>query len=458
MNEIYIVILTISILFVIFAKRRFDYFSIAILSTAIYYYPLVYNRLYYYYTSISTDYIRADIKVYIAVVLYLLFCIVFAVLSDNVVVHIGNRSHTKRNITNNYIFENASDNKAVFILEIIGLLLMIYTVIRLGGFATSAEGKVSLLGLANRFTEYFKFITLFSFVYSFVNHGRYIFLMRIISVLLCLATFLLGHRSFIVIGLIAIFVHHVITSNKRYFFKYLLKYKKMIILMVLAAAFFLFIKDVGFYLIAGDLKTVIARLSSASYYGKAIFHSEANIITLNLHNSMTSPISYGIIDHLKQLLVTIPLLGSKIVDAMGFKAYDVLLNEKFNVKMDQGVGLGSTMLGEAYSPGSWFNFIIILLILFIVIYSLNMVLRQLKNGIGYTLCSVFLVYLTFYSHRNSLGILLVFLRAQIYIWLLVRIIKMVITGTSKFASNASQAKPKRGIRFRVGARTIRGLY
>lgn len=435
MQAVFSIIAVIDVLYIIFKKRKFDYFSIAVLSAIIYMYPGFYNRLYYYYTSISTSYEKITTKTYVCLSLFLLLLLIFTIISDNVK-FVWNRE--KHLLTDNYctdfIYSNTIDNKAILSVAVFGLCLGIYTIMKFGGFVGDVDSKLVILQGANRLTEYFKYISLFIFSYAFMNRGKYIYVIRILSTIAILFTFLLGHRSFLVLGIIVIFTHYVSASSEKNFFGFICKHKIAFFLIVIAAFFFLFVKGVFFYFMSGDYSTVMNKLLDPSYYLKSIFHSEAGGIVLNLQNSICLNLNYDLGDILIQFVFMIPVFGKQILISTGYKGFDYLLNEQINVKFDEGIGLGATYLGEAYSVDGFFSFVVLISFTLIFLFALNKNLKSIKNGISYTFCSIVLVYFTFYLHRNSIGILLTFIRAQLYIWILAMLIRVCYTGTMRVSA------------------------
>jgi ABC-type cobalt transport system substrate-binding protein len=268
-------------------------------------------------------------------------------------------------------------------------------------------------------------------VYGFVNTGKYINFIRVISLVLIGYTFLLGHRSFIVIGIIAIaFFFFSKQERTTSLLKFMCTHKLITAAILAAAFFFFFVKNVFAAFMDGNFELVISRLTSKSYYLNMLLRSEANSIIENLQYACQSNIGFEIVDYCLGFFALVPVLGGRVMDLFDVKYFETLLNQQFNDKYDLGFGMGSTFLGEAYSAGSFAFLIVVLISMFALISFMSRCLRKTKSPILYTWLSICLVYCSFYIFRNSSINLFVMMRAYLYIalacWLAKKLIPRVV--------------------------------
>ena len=114
----------------------------------------------------------------------------------------------------------------------------------------------------------------------------------------------------------------------------------------------------------------------------------------------------------------IPVLGGSIANSLGYVSFESELNLRFNTRLSEGIGLGSTYLGEAYAMGGG---LMVVFIMSLTFFTLLMIIYKYNNTdspLAYTFLGIVATYFTFYIHRNSLIFLLVAARAYLYIWLL----------------------------------------
>ena len=95
----------------------------------------------------------------------------------------------------------------------------------------------------------------------------------------------------------------------------------------------------------------------------------------------------------------------------------------FNVRFDEGIGLGSTYIGEIYAHGGIVFVLIEICILFFFISVMNRLSKSVKHGLDYTIVGITLTYFTFYIHRNSLINLLTMVRSYLYLWIVLKLLK-----------------------------------
>lgn len=422
MRIITIALFVVLLSYVCVRKRKFDYFSIASFSLILYYFPVFIGRLRNNDTG-SAIYISN--MTYLCIFSFGLLLLVFMIFFDKYYIKKGNKS-LSHNINTKILSErNDLSNFCVFIVSIIGLVLMVITFINYGGFKGDFN-KMNLLMRASKVTEYMKYIGLFSFVYSFSFKGKFINLCRLSSLMIILYTFLLGHRSFIVIGIIAIFMHFVGTAKPVRLVEIINKNKKMFLFILICLIFFVFVKNVFAAFMSGNYDLVISRLTNKNYYVDTLLESESNIIMNNLNNIVISNFKYGLGDFVFGIISLIPFVGGRLLDVFDYVSFEEKMNLAFNIHLSEGIGLGSNYIGEAYSIGNVFSVIVITILTLFFIKFLISRRNLTANPFTYTFLSLILTYFTFYIHRNSLIFLLTTTRAYLYILILLFILHAIL--------------------------------
>lgn len=423
MNYVILFLFIIIMAYIVFKNREFDYFMVLAFSTVIYYFPAMLGKI-----RLSENLnMVTDIEpmVYVCIGIFTTTLFVFIILKDKYTFKIGSKKLFYGNEVKIKMYEDYSANLAVLVLELIGILLLIYTFFLYGNFSVDFN-KMELLSEGNRFTEYLKYISLFSFVYAFINKGHCIILIRLLSILLIGYTFLLGHRSFMVLGLIGVLLFRLRNGKKIRLFSFIKKHKMIVILVFMGACFFMFVKGVFAAFMAGNYDLVKSRLTSSDYYLNTLLTSESNSITSNLHRVCANNMKYSIINYIVGFIQLIPVLGNSIVIRTGYVSFESALNIRFNSQLDEGVGLASTFLGESYSIGGIATIVIISIFVFIIILWMQKKLYCTRNCLVATFLSVILPYFAFYIHRNSLIYLFIMMRAYLYILMFTLVLRWMM--------------------------------
>lgn len=412
LRVIYIIISIIAVLYVLIKKRRFDFFSISVFSTVAYCYPAYLGTI-----IINDRYVPIDEKVYLCLIIHIIILLFWICLYDLT------KRKSERVYSNNVI-NDVRSNYAVLVVSFLGILLMFCTIKTYGGFSGRPFAKNELLKQASKITEYFKYISLFVFVYAFTNTGKYVKVLRIIALVLVGYTFLLGHRSFAVIGIVAVAVKIFSNPQKEVaMIRVLGQHKIVTLAIILAAVFFFFVKNVFSAFMDGNYSLVINQLSNKNYYLDMLLTAEPNIIMTNLQYACQTDMGYSLFDYCMGFFSLIPLIGGRIVNIFDVNMFETLLNENFNPYYSQGYGIGSTIMGEFYSIGSYVFLVIGFIAVFLLISYFSKIIVRTKSSIVCTWLLISCVYFSFYIFRNSEIFLFVTMRAYFYIVVLCWIIK-----------------------------------
>lgn len=412
MNHIILAVMIFLASYVLLKNRKLDYFSVLSLSTIFYYFPAILGEVRLHTFDSTTTPLGSE--VYIVILVFILILFAFIITNDHIVFTVQQRRLGVGNLENKVKGEDNFSNYSVFFIEILGLGLLVYTYLKYGDI-TGQFNKMQLLEEADRFTEYFKYIALYCFVYSFINDGQWSGLLKSLSLVLIGYTFLLGHRSFVVIGIIGILMSRFGMKEKKPLIHLFRKNKFISIFAIIGTMFFIFIKGVFNAIITGQFEIVKNRLMNPDYYINTLLISEPNTITSNLYYVVRFNMKFGLDEYILGFFQLIPGVGGKLSSTFAITTFERQLNLMFNNQLDKGVGLASTFLGESYSiAGVVSELIIVLLVIFIIIWCVKQQYST-KNNLVSAYFSVILPYFTFYIHRNSFIFLLVTARAYLYI-------------------------------------------
>ncbi|MHA6481485.1 hypothetical protein ACX1C1_06220 [Paenibacillus sp. strain BS8-2] len=325
-------------------------------------------------------------------------------------------------------------NKTVLILSILNIFLILISVYQYSGDILSGNfNKVSLLSQSSKLTEYAKIISTFILVYAFISKGAHINLIRLLSLVSIGYTFILGHRSFLVIAVIGILYYKFANSNKSMnLIGFINKYKIRVFFVLLFIAFVFFVKNVYAALLSGNYSLVFERLSSPSYYITALLTSEPNVITTNLNSVLLYDMKYDLWSYVaSSSLVLFPFIGEKIALEYDIVPFSYLLQINFNKQINEGIGIGSTFIGEAFSTGGYGLVFVVTSIVCISLVKMNNWLMKSRNLLLNTWLLVSMVLLSFYINRNSMDYTLLTIRAYAYILLLSLFINFILNKIKK---------------------------
>lgn len=391
MNLVYLLFSISTIFYIIFSKRNLDFITVFIFSLVIYSFPMYFGEI-----LINNEFYPINSLSILSNIVFLFGTLIGIIFID------------KLHIIQKKTIYNYDNNNTMFIISLITLLLMLYSMSHYGNILGAGSfNKVELLSDNNRIIEYFKYFALFNFIYAFTNNGKYIGIIRGMSLVSIGYTFILGHRSFLIIGLISIIFNYLIKNNAfKNVWELILHNKTIIIICIIILAATFIVKNITAALFSGQFDLVLDRLSDTNYYFKSFFQSEPNSIVSNINNIVNSNLKYSLISYiLYPFLCIIPVFGNYLINNLNLVSFEYLLNYNFNLRFSQGYGVGSTIIGEAYATGSFLLVFIIGFVLVLLIGYLNKKIYVIKSPLLKTYILCILPYFSFYFYRNSLPFL-----------------------------------------------------
>lgn len=425
MNILFLVLCFFLIIYILFKKRRVDYYTIAAVSTVLYCYPAFFGKV-----LVNGQYLPLTSYVYMCLYSYTILLSAFIIIKDYREDRII-QSPIFESQRHSNVFNLPNNNGTALIIATIGLALMMYASSRYGRLLGTVFHKSDLMLNSNKLIEYYNYIATIVFAFAFISTGKYIKVVRLISLVLITYNFMLGYRVYAVLATIVISYHFVnkLSDNKRIRLIHLLmRHKVMTIAILFAGLFVMFFKGVFAALMAGRFDIVLGRLTNPNYYIAQFYNSESNSIMRNLLYTGEYSIEFSLKDYLLSFCSVIPFIGGRIHTISGSDYFEKTFNIQFNPLYYQGSGMGSTLLGEAFTAGSFPLMIVEISLIMVLVYYLNRVIDRTKDPFLYVWVSLLLVYLTFYSFRNSMINILIMGRAYLYITLMAMLLRKLRLG------------------------------
>lgn len=369
MQFIFILVALSGLLYFLFAKRQFDFFSLAYLSGCDYFMPgfLGYTRF---------ELMLVD-EAYLVMIAVLTAIVVGAFIFDWIALN----SNPK------IMFRGFKLSPAIALaLAVIGLGM---TVLTTGGILLSPDKSAMMLEL-NRWSIVWAQGASLGAVLMFAERRWILF-----SVCMAFLLFLLyiGFRSPLALSVIAIFV--IFLSKKG---RQRLAVRNWIAGIVgISAAFFLFVyKFLYIALKRGDLGAVAERLTTPDFYLLTISHSEPFTTQAILNEVVRTKFHVGV-EHFSGLIYQAipfsPSLGAKITS----------FNDLFQHKLFPWVpsGMANNIWAEMWSSGGW-ALLLLFILFFVMVLGAGSYLIRIRDPIVKGGVALFFSYWAFYIHRNDL--------------------------------------------------------
>lgn len=403
-----------NLLIILFRKSKLDFITIYFLSSAIYYVNLFFGEIYTRYSNVISGY-EINEKTYFVMIMNMSLILVFFVFSK---VNFSKKK-IEANLTdihniNSFRFE---EKKAINILSFITFLLAVYMVIQFRLFTLVEFNKIDVLNSSGTVEYYFKAIALFLFVYIFtqkqIKYSFYTYLYILFSIF---TTFMLGHRSYIVIGILAILFDKIANSvqKENNLISYLLKNKKIVMFVLLFIFFVYSIKGVYVALFTKQFDLVVSRLTSWEYYINTFKISESNTILRYVDVIASTNFRVDSSTYLIVISYFIPVI-SRLFEANTFSD---ILHQNFFSEAQAGT-LGSSFIAEALANGGTVLLVIMLILLLSLLKWASHMYTKCKTSYTKTFLLLLGIEFSFYIHRNGLGVGVLRIRSYLYILLLI---------------------------------------
>ncbi len=415
LRYIYITLIIINLVTFLTKYKKIDFIFIYFLSSIIYYAGAIFGKLYYSYRGNLIQECDINSNTYILLIINMLLIFICTLLPEKNIV-LRKTKNNKNNINLN--FEKIAMN--VFFL--LCFVLSLYSILKLNLFSNTGKfNKTQLLENTGTIIEYFKSIVMFAVVYIFTETGiKYSKITYCLLIFSLFITFFLGHRSYIIIALIAIgyyYYNEKISNNNINLLHSIVKNYKIILLSLFVIFITFAIKGVTAALFDNNMTLVKYRLTNLEYYINTFKTSEPNTITMNLDTIIKN--NYRLEQSSYPILITlfVPFISRFIQYTSFTYVYQEVL---FGVS-----NRASTFIGEAFANGGILAVVLIIIMLLLLLKFINMKLVNCKNNIIRTFILILGIDLSFYIHRNSMDYVFIRIRSYIYIVILIYIIKII---------------------------------
>lgn len=395
MQLAFIGIATVGLLYFLFQKRQFDFYSIAFFSACVYFLPGFFG-----YTLMPTktsmgSAVDLENETYMVMIAVLIFILCGGVFFDS--------CPTKEAIN---LRLKGTDNSAMWTVGIalMGYVLLLYTA---GQIILFDDKSAMMMEAVNRWYVVGSTAALLGAVLSFALGKR---LLLCISVCLLAFDVYIGFRTSFAVAMIAIFMlwlgrygkHRFAISNWT------------IGIGGLTFAFFLFLYKQLFAVVKlGLWDILVERLQDTDLYVDAIGMSEPFTTQVILNEVIVQRFEVGI-SHLKESLYQLALFSPEL----GVKP--VSFNDLFQPTLfatDIEYGMANNIWAEMWSSGGW-PLLLAFIAVFVLILGIGSYLTRALDPTVAAGAAVCFSYWAFYIHRNDLAYQINLEKRVILIWVI----------------------------------------
>lgn len=369
-----IIILT----YLVIKNRRFDFYSIATLSSIIYFSPSLFG--YVWYRSLSKGGVYEDVFIDIDQDVIFAHIIILSILFLSMIIY--DISNNNRVIKNKIYMEN-NNTTIVFIFS----AFIIYALFISSDFRFAFEGS------KDKFSRWYSIVAVsIPFCASLaVATKRYIYIF-ILSLVVMFEMYI-GNREAIAFSTVSILTVMLWIKGRGR----LIGYYKYIIFGFSLAISALVYKNISSAIRHGDWDLALSRLGNWGYYEESLSKSEPFVTQSIFHYAMSLDWSYDGL-FVKPLFASLVPLGDIFVGNV--ETVSGYING--TLFEDVGYGVASNVWAEAYIYGGWSVLIIYAIIYSIIPAILNRLMYNSKYYHQCVLLSMLGAIFLFYLHRSGL--------------------------------------------------------
>lgn len=425
---LYVALTIVNLFLFLLTQKRLSFLFIYFISSCVYYLDAIIGVSFNAVGGFSSGQFSTtpvDWKTYVLLIINML-CIFLFLLSSIIK---GKKNQQEKKIIKEYYSHKKiiSEKYAIRLLIIIDILIALFNILpTIFSSLGSDFNKAELLEEASSVTSYYKSIATFLAIYIFTQDRiKYSVVDYVVIVLLLLLTLLLGHRSYLVIALIAIAVVKINRNkNETVLFKMIGRNWKKVLLVIICFLCFIFSKNIYTALFNGNLDLVKTRLSDISYYTDSFKENEFNTIFVNLDTTVRQGYSYPLSTYIKRTSLVFLPIASRFVEEEPFSS-------KFQRELFGANYRASTFIGESYASGGVLLSIIVMLFVIMMLMVFERRIGISKNNVLKTFFIISAVDIAFYVHRNSIEYSLIRIRSYLYILILVYVFYLIINRMAK---------------------------
>ena len=427
---IYTIIAIINFLIILFTAKKLNFVIIYYFSSLIYYFNGFIGEIYTRGSNGTIESYAMNEKTYWILIINMLVIFIMLIIdfikkrnvqdnekennceaTEKEEIRKGSRKYKKELVEKCIIYTGT-------IISVLGIIYIVYSLRDL--LFTNNYNKTIIMEKTSRLQEYYKMFTMFWTIYLVIQHEKVKSkLVWIVAFLGLALTFLLGHRSFLVIAIIAVAIYIINEKlwKKGNMLQFIACHKKILILALIFVFVVFFIKGVYTALFNRDFDLVWSRLTDISYYTNTLKISEPNVIMANLNGIVDADYKLDFCSYAVLPTYLIPGL-TNLLDIESFtKVYQEDLFGSTN--------RASTILGEAYANGGLLVVIMVAFILNSVLLMVSCFYEKSNNNIWKAFLLLTGTDIAFFIHRNSADYAICRIRYFLYFVVVLFAIKMI---------------------------------
>lgn len=425
MQALFVTVAMVGLFYFLFAKRRFDFFSVAFVSACVYFLPGFFGHV--------NDFVYEDgetVTVDAALIpeTYVVFAVVLvAILLAGMVF-----DYTAKGRGVEATLRGA-ENAAVWAvaLALVGFVMSGATI---GGTLLSAE-KSYLVENLNRW--YFLWVIGASLgaVLSFEQRRWGLFSA---SMILLLADMYIGFRYSFAISIIAVFTLWLAGKGRQ---RFMLRSWRIALVIGMFTLFVLVYKRLYVQVKLGSWDSVADRLSSGQIYTSSVTNSEPFITQAILNKVLANHFYVGMEHFFSSVELIVPF--SRILGGSATKFNDLFQPALFP---QAEAGMANNIWAEMLSSGGWPLFALFV-IFFVSLLALGSYLLRVRDPLVAGGGTLVFSYWAFYVHRNDLVFQISVEKQILFLWAVCVLFSMVSYGLANYLKGRTSGKPPERGRF-----------
>lgn len=429
---LYFILVSINFFVMLTDKKKSNFITIYFLSSLVYYLNSFFGEIYYKLNNTIFSY-DINEKTYHILCINMLIILFFQLLpnfSFKKSKKLKYIDKPKKKLSMNHLIgERATMSFVGFVMLIMG----VYVILRYNLLSSTSFNKTAILENTTFIVTYYKNVSLFLFLYIFINEkNKFSWITYATTLFSVLVTFLLGHRSYIVIGVLGISFNYIIKKllKEKNLLAFLLRNKKVIVLGLGLVLTVYSVKGIFNPLITGQYELVKERLSDPSFYLDSFRISESN----SIFSYIDRIVSYDYRINQSTYIIIPSYFIPFISRYLPSTTFGTLLQRDLFPNLRAG-SLGSTYIGEAYANGGYFMVIAIIIIVMIFLKIIFSLYKNVNSNYLKTFLLLCGIEFSFYIHRNGLGTVILRIRVYLYIMILLLVLNFLFKAASKTIDN-----------------------
>ena len=410
MSIIFYILCLAGFIYFFVKKRTFDFFSIAYISSIVYFMPGFFG------TTFLPGWIITDL----VAGTYLIMCLVIA--SIIVTAKIYDHYTLNQNQIIKYDFENS--HLTYLFIDIITIVSFAMMMTTMGSSLFLADKKEMMLNI-NSWAKIWENVVCIGFVMSFINKNKKAFILYLAMVIFIIYT---GDRTIPAIALISIMT---IVFNTQGSQRILFSRFKLVFISIIFTLFFFVYKYLYINIKLKMWEEVFEKLTNPYFYLETVKFSEPFAIQTILNETVKYDFHIGMNHFMGLFNQLVPFSNRLGADSITFNS---LFQEQIFPEVTYG--MGSNIWAEMLSAGGWGLLIIFIVLFNSVIYFGNILFVKSYGNLR-VLMVILLSYWSFYIHRSSLEYT-INLNKRIILLLLVSMLFSMLIGF--LAKNKTQSK------------------